>query len=335
MSSTIDKEAWRDRPTAERQAYISKKLLVVHPDLSVVYRGIIHTQQRCEIEGEGKGVLVLANSGMGKSRLARLFEERSKPDHSGTISRVPVVVFNSPVEPSRKQLGISLLKAMGDPVPKRADADDLLDRAVGLLKKVGTKTIFIDNIHDVPDRRGVQVVKGIGNWIRNLIDSSGCVVVLLGTPAAKEIIRVNSQVLRRVIELPIELFEVETKHGSELFNIFMRKLDEMLPLAELSMLDEPELARRICYACHGILDYIIDLMTEGLLAARARDSERISRSDLANAFEKRWGRHFRKINPFIEGGPSRPLDQPGEPFYCFFDSANPLVFEPTKMKQSK
>jgi hypothetical protein len=248
---------------------------------------------------------------------------------------VPVVVFNSPLEPSRKQLGISLLKAMGDPVPKRADADDLLDRAVGLLKKVGTKTIFIDNIHDVPDRRGPQVVKGIGNWIRNLIDTSGCVVVLLGTPAAKEIIRLNGQVLRRVVELPIRLFEVKTNNGRELFKIFMRKLDEMLPLAELSMLDEPELAERICYASHGILDYVIELMTEGVLAARARESEKISRVDLAFAFEKRHGRHHRKINPFIDGGPSRPLDQFGEPFYCFFDSANPLVFEPSETKRTK
>lgn len=302
MSGAADKEVWRNRLLAERQAYIAKNLLVVHPDLSVVYREIIHTQQRCEVEGEGKGVLVLANSGMGKSRLARLFWEQSQPDHTGTISRVPVVVFNSPLEPSRKQLGVSLLKALGDPVPKRSDADELLDRAVGLLKKVGTKTIFIDNIHDVPDRRGIQVVKGIGNWIRNLIDSSGCVIVLMGTPAAKEIIRVNGQVLRRVIELPIRLFEVETKHGRELFVIFMRKLDEMLPLAELSMLNEPELAKRICYACHGILDYIIELMTEAVIFARARDSERISRNDLANAFEKRHGRAHRKINPFIEGG---------------------------------
>ncbi|MGO4469427.1 TniB family NTP-binding protein, partial [Pseudoduganella sp. RAF53_2] len=188
MFDDTGKANWRHRLTTERLAHIAHELFIVHPDLRIVYSKISHLNRRCVIEGKGKGMLIIANSGMGKSRLAKLFLQRNEADHSGTVSRVPVVVFSSPVDPSRKQLGIALLAALGDPVPKKSDAEELFRRAIKLIKKIETKIIFIDNVQDVPDRRGTNVVMGIGNWIRDLIEQSQCLVVLLGTPAAKEIV---------------------------------------------------------------------------------------------------------------------------------------------------
>ncbi|WP_343583408.1 TniB family NTP-binding protein [Herbaspirillum sp.] len=336
MSTKLDKEAWRGRLIDERQAYLAQQLVVMHPDLKVVHDKIKELRSYCIVENKGKGLLVTANSGMGKTRLAKWFLDKYPPEHpvSGS-SNVPVIFFSSPSDPSRKQLGIALLRAIGDPIPKRGDAQEMFERAIHLIRAINTRTIFIDNIHDVPDRRGTSVVMGIGNWIRDLIEQSRSLVVLLGTPAAKEIISVNSQVLRRVETRSIRMFEVRTTGGRKLFHMLMGKLDQMLPMAELSGLGEPTLADAICHATYGILDYIIALMIGAMFAARERNSECISREDLANAFEGRHGYESYKFNPFIDGGPKRSLDQFGEPFYCFFDSANPFEFTPKPKAERK
>lgn len=334
MTTELSKESWRGRPIAERQAYVSRELMLIHPDLHVVHKTIRNLKRDSAIEEKGKALLVYANSGMGKTRLIKWYLDEFPPVHpdSGN-SVVPVIAFNSPSEPSRKEFAHAIFSALQDPVKRKGSAAEVFKAATDLLKAAKTKIIFIDNSHDVPASRGSSVIENIGKTIRDLIDESRAVVVLMGTPAMEELIRVNSQTLRRTLSRSIRLFDTSNRDSRALFFMFLRKLDEMLPMAELSGLEQPEIARLICYATNGILDYILDLMIGAMRAAVRRDSEKISLEDLSAAFIYKH-HDFAHCNPFNPEGPKRPLVNVGEPFHQFFDAANPRTYVPREYKKN-
>jgi len=329
------REIWRSRPIEVRQAFMAKELLVIHPDLKAIHTTIRELQEDCAIEGKGKGLLVLANSGMGKTHLGTYFYNKFPASHPiGGNSIIPVVWVKTPGQPSRQQLIKALARALGEPATKREEPDVMFDRICEIIEQVGVQKIFIDNVQDVPDRRGVEVVKGIGNFFRDLVERSKCLVIFLGTPAAEEIGLINPQMQRRIYKRRMRVFGVQTPNEKVVFCRLLDKFDAMLPLAEDSGLGESKLAESICYATHGVIDYIVDLLIQAMKHACNCGRERITVEDLAAGFTKRYGHQSDVHNPFLKDGPQRLLDRLGEPFYGYFNSANPAEYEPRKPKKS-
>lgn len=309
------KRSWRGASTVERRRHVNREMVVMYPELSGLLDDVVRRGQRAQASGIGDAILAILNSGQGKthfcSLLKRVMPDEEAPDRS--IRRI--ASFSVPLRPTPDLLSHEFLRALGDPAWHiRPQRESTLARAVRLAQGVGLRVVAIDNIQDVPERRGSKGVKQVGNWIRDLWDTGSFLVLMLGTPAAKEVIWANEQLARRSptrIEIPY--FSVRDDRSVARWKRFLAQVDESLPLAELCGL--PVHARALHTACYGIPAYLFALLGEaiGLVVEDGRES--ITIDDLGAAFAVVMRDAGTSCNPFREGGPARPLDEQGEPFY--------------------
>lgn len=326
MSSSIilDRKQWAGRSIDERHLFMSE-LHVPHRTFVRVFREIARMSGRSGKERRGYALFVLAESGIGKSHLARTFSNLRPRDDSGENSLIPIVTFEVPAQPTQKSLGSALLKALKAPMHNKGSAQDILDRCIHHLDSAKTRIIFLDNVQDIPERRRANGVMQVGNWIRQLIDRCVCLLVLLGTHAATEIADGNSQLRRRVPRrLTMERMDPrkDAESAAQFFR-FLAEVDKLLPLAETSELHVYERAVKIFYATFGVLDYIFQLFHEALVFAVLAGRERILDEDLSKAFQALFLDSGTSINPFAANGPQRVLSEEGEPFHNWYDPSNP------------
>jgi len=326
MTQSVIRTQWLGIPLSERLRYMANELNVPHPSMIKVLLEMRRLVTRCKATDRGTAMLVLAGSGCGKTHLINTVKKLKPPNHTGYVSQVPVVSFSIPSKPTEKAMGVALLRAIEYPRPNIGSADELFERAVHQVRAIGTEIIMIDNVHDIPERRSEGGIMQVGNWIRNLIDRTECLIVMLGTPAAIQVTTANAQLRRRVSKrMGIRYFDISADNTARVFKRFLAELDKLLPLAEHSRLDEPKVMQRIYWATGGITDYIMQLVSEAVGLAVEDGREQIVLSDIESAFKLVFQDSALGLNPFSENGPSRLLDQPGEPFYNWFDTSNPNI----------
>jgi hypothetical protein len=216
----------------------------------------------------------------------------------------------------------ALLRGIGDIGWNKGDDVVATRRALELMEDVGTWIVAIDNLQDIPERRREKGIKAVGNWLRDRFDDCHCLIVLLGTDAAREVVRANPQ-LRRRIPGPISMsyFSIDKPEDLARLKRFLHEADELLPLAEVSNVEQ--WTKKIYWATYGIPDYIFKLFAEAVELAVQAGRERIDESDLAGAFDLVFLESGRGLNPFREDGPQRELDRTGEPFEDWFYESNP------------
>lgn len=326
MSQIQSRETWRGAAVEDRQKFMATSMHVSHPAFVRAAREIKRRMHRCKNEGQGAGVLVLAPSGAGKTHLCRILKRQWNDDVSAQITKVPVVKFDIPPKPTERAMGRAMLEAMGDPAWQKGTALDALDRIRVIVPKIGTRVILIDNVQDIPEKRLDAGIRQLGTWIRSVIEVSGALVVLLGTPSARKIVYANSQLKRRMTkQLHIDYFYIDTPVDFAHFKHFLSKVCEALPLADDVNLQD-DLVREIHFATFGIPDYIFQLFIEAVAFAVGDGREDLAREDFIRAFPVL---HQDAVsvdgNPFSSNGPKRPLCEPGEPFENWFDSSNPSL----------
>lgn len=322
---------WREVPIEKRLWYFANQMHIDHPQFVRCLVEIKRRMLRCKNEGKGSALAVLCPSGCGKTYI-RNYLERVWPNiESSHLTTVPVISFEIPLGANVIGMAEALLSSAGDPCPP-GSARVLTARIIDLLPKIGTRLILIDNVQDVPEKRGSQGMLEIGGWIRRLVDDSKVMIVLLGTFALPTLYKKNGQAKRRSItELHINPFYYDDDSSKSNFSKFLNLIDERLPLAEKSDISSGDLAERIFHASYGIPDFIFKLLNEAVSVAVAAKREKIIRSDLAKAFILVYQDKGQDFNPFI-AAESRPMDQEGEPFFDWYDSSNP---EPKRRKRSR
>ncbi|MEN2673144.1 ATP-binding protein [Herbaspirillum huttiense] len=316
---------WRNASLNARQQYIAGQMQIDHPDFVRAAMEIKRRASRCEIEGAGAGILVLAPSGAGKTHLCR-FLKAQWPDHIvGSSTNIPVIKFDIPSRPSDRAMGRALLISIGDPLWNSGTAMELMLRIQHLIPRIGTRIILIDNVQDIPDQRREIGIRQIGNWLRTLIEVSKCLVVLLGTPSAAKIIYANSQLKRRTVkQLHLDYFHFDSERERKTFVRFVQSIWTKLPIAERDEEIDPDLIAEIHYATFGIPDYIFQLFIESIGLMHQDGRERLTREDFARAFPVIHKDAVSKaLNPFLPNGPKRPLTEEFEPFANWFDTSNP------------
>lgn len=325
MSMAVpEKSTWAGVELSARAHYMANVMSVPYPAIVRVLGEIKRGVERCKSENRGAAMLVLAGSGCGKTHLINFIAKRSPPDHSGLVSLFPAVHFRIPSAPTQKGMGIQLLHALEQPKASVGSAQDLFNRGIHYLKAAQNRIIMIDDVQDIPERRKINGVLHVGNWIRDLIDESRSLVVLFGTPAAKQVTEGNAQLKRRVPkQMVIRYFNINNNEAIRGFSRFLHELDKRLPLAEFSKLDDLTMLKKIYWASGGISDYIFELMVEAVTAAVKDGREHITLEDLEFAFNNLFQDAGIDINPFSEGGPQRLLDRPNEPFHKWFGASNP------------
>jgi hypothetical protein len=309
--AVADRARWAGASIESRVSYLKWEMRAPYPGLMRLLVELNRRRKQTTSQRAAKALLVLWSSGGGKSHFVRLLEWMFPDEESIDQTFRRLVKFEIPANPTWNSMGAALLKAVGMQ-PSREE--DPTDRALDAMERVGTSILVIDNAQNLPERRGPKGLVSVGNWIGKVWDKSTCAVLLLGTPAAEETVLANEQFRRRTpAKIVIPYFSVDTPAAASRFKRFLHEIDRRLPLAEYSNLNS--MAAEMSVATYGITDYIIALLLEAVEVAVSEGRERLSPSDLSQAFERHFLDSGIDLNPFADGGPRRALVHAGEPFH--------------------
>lgn len=315
------KERWNAISLPQRLHYMANEMHVNHPSFVRALTEIKGQVLACERQDKGAGLLLLAPTGAGKSHLSRHLKLLWPDDHEGWKSTIPVVSFNLPPIMTKRRIASAMLRSIQPSANLSQKEESIEQRIQMLLSQIGTRVIVIDNVHDITARRKEGGIKEIGDWLRDLIDSSRRLVILLGAPSALEIINRNPQLRRRAArQVRIDYFKINTPNRLKQFQTFLQRLDRELPMARATNIDV-DLTKRIYYATNGIFDFVFSLFSRAVTVAVSAAREQLTREDLAEGFDLVMGDSVkRSLNPFHPDGVGRLLDREGEPFHDWCDT---------------
>lgn len=103
--------------------------------------------------------LLLGPTNNGKSMIVEKFrrDHTPPPVPDRDEENIPVVVVQMLTDPGVARFYQHLLEVLGAPVRRTARKHDLEAQALSILKRVGTKVLIIDELHNILCSRGSQV----------------------------------------------------------------------------------------------------------------------------------------------------------------------------------
>lgn len=305
-----EREYWRGKAIDARlQAF--NNLYIYHREVEAIVKHIGEELAIAKTRREVSGLLVLGESGSGKSALVKHLARSFPPSETTETTTLPVVSFTIPLSPSPTNLGAEVLMALGDPCATLGTADMKFRRLAILLAKAQTRIVCIDNFHDLPARRGSRGLLAASNWMRDFCGLPlPIVVVALGTQEAAIVRDMNDQLRRRMqARMKLPLLSATT------LRTVLKEIDKKLPLAESSNLTSSDLAIRIHRATNGIFDYLMKLLSRCIVLATASGQERISIEILQAAFSAVHQDASATGNPFKPEYKGDELCKAGQVFF--------------------
>lgn len=308
------KYEWQDIPADDRWPW-SARVFIDHPDVKIfvddAWSALTHVQRN----KRGIAMLALGETGSGKTRLADEFVLQTaavygREDPERSI--VPAFKLEIPDGCTPRGFCIAILEALGDPMAKKRKTN--LTRATSaLLRECEVKVIIIDNLQDIPSRRGARGIEQVGVRLRELIDQTQCLWLLLGTRTASDVVDSESQLIKRVAyRKHLHYFTLGSNGKAKRFRQLLNRLDEWLPLAQRNTELLAQLAGRIFLATEGVLDRLEKLLDGACLAAISQGREYLVESDFLESSRTLYSADA--PNPFEPDFALRRLNGVDEPF---------------------
>lgn len=267
--------------------------------------------------GIAQHLLVLGESGAGKSSLCRWIEQQypkfTLPDRDVT----PVLIVSVPSAATISSVASALLEKLGDPAATTGTVSAKTSRVITLCRACRVEMILFDEAQHIHDRGKATTHYMVGDWLKSLIDQTGVPTVFLGLPRLEQILQVNEQLRRRFsrrIRLALGQSDKSSIHA-ECLQLF-RSLGSCLPLPLMcGQFGWDELGMRLHYASDGRVAYIKKLLATALRIALEMEVKEIGPQLLEQAFtEELWWEGVGKLNPFNPAFEFRRLDRGNEPF---------------------
>lgn len=335
QSNSDDRAKWRGVDLDVRSQAM-KDLYIPHADLleaeTVIKHKIFEIEGRHRLNDDdfvyletvqyGAGILLLGESGAGKSTFAGRLLAQHPSQRTDTATYLPAVYMNVPSGPTERSMGVELLQAMGHP-DLSGNAQELRKRCTLLMRKCRVRMLFIDNFQDIPASRKLGI-KTLGNWLRNIINGAGCLVIAMGTESAKIVRDSNPELERRMKAtarlLPFSVEGITSPSRQDVAKTFSRwyalmsQIDAALPMAESSNLGDPEIAVPLLMGSNARFGYLSEILQHSVKLAVKAGSERIELAHLSEGFVHALGDAAANGNPFLEGYDGEPLTKPGQAF---------------------
>jgi hypothetical protein len=220
-----------------------------------------------------ENVLLIAESGMGKTSLIRCFERRSAVPFDAVtgVARRPVVVTLMPPEPTETEFFMRLLMTLGLPEPAfwARSGPRLRDLASRILNEIGTRVLVIDEINSLlvgtarQQRMFLQLLRFMSNDL-------GIALVSAGVPEARHALRSDAQLRSRFCDLCLPTWAA----GAGLQD-FVNRMVQSLPLRLPSPVVSPAVCKLLTERSGGITALICRALERAGAAAVRSRRERI------------------------------------------------------------
>ncbi len=306
-----DRRDWAKVPVSERIAY-THRLIILHPRFREAVALLENCHQASRQTSEPICGALLGASGVGKTSVVDHYYRLHPAQDTETATRQPVLKVTLQPDARPKGIAADLLLALGDPAWSSGTVQTLTNRAVRLLKHCGVELIVLDEFHHLFDMDRAKVMTKASQWLKVLVVNTRIPVVVCGMPEAEYVLSAEHTERRFKLRLTLRFFTWRTPQGKKEFCGMLKRLDESLPLADLSGLAEPELAGRIYLACRGVSDYLMTLIRSSVVEAIGRQSKRIELADLARVYQRSLAQQrvlAEQANPFIGAIDRAALDR--------------------------
>lgn len=216
-------------------------------------------------------LLIHADAGMGKTRLATKFRRDHPPgfdEERGTAIR-PIIFVDMPPAPDQGRFFNRLLASVGAPYDSRATVGRKEALALRLLPQLKPGWLMIDEVQHLlsgsyrQQRQALNLIKGLGNHRR-------IPIVALGTQDALIAIRTDAQVDSR-----FWTFEITRWREDDELRSLLATVETVLPLRRRSSLAERAMLRLILAHTGGVTRDMFRLLVRAAELAIRTGRERI------------------------------------------------------------
>lgn len=276
------------RATAEINSTI-----VMHPRFERAYHGILEIIETASYVDLPFGATVIGPPGCGKTALRKSIS-RAIPSSQLIGADMQSVHVSAEANATQGHFVSKLLKELGYPATVRASTlYNLSSLLASALRERGVKVVFIDEFQHVCRGKRDLSAAGITDWIKQLVDEGGVVVILLGTRELKPLVELNEQLGSRAPAY----FELREFERNEEWIGFLRQLAESVKSFDLKPISEG-LEKHLHAASQGRLRPLKQLLVAGAKTAIEAGKDVIDLPSLHDGYRKAFGADARVANPF-------------------------------------
>lgn len=310
-----------NQTASPHQYFTLRNTVIQHPYFCESVREIakLHLLKR---NGHTDGGLVLvAQSGTGKSTLLETYEKHFPRSVDGGMTTIPVLRVVTPEAPSVKAFTQQILFAMGDRDNSNTNTTKKTQRIATLFKSCGVELLLVDEFQHFFEGRRKAEGNRVADWLKNLLNETKIAVVLAGLPRSTEVLSFNPSLKRRCgTPFYFQPFGYTAESEQLHFRAVLKGLQTRLPLESVDLF-ERNLARRFYFASNGLLDYVVRILDEAVQSSHLYGTTKLDLESFEQAFVARiWKAAPKNLNPFSKKFVYRQLMQPGEPF-CNWEDA--------------
>lgn len=267
--------------------------------------------------GIAENLLILAESGCGKTSLCHLIQQRYPRYALPERDVIPVLVIAVPPAASLSGLLESMLGALGVQIQKPGNVTRKTVMFITLAKACGIEMILFDEAQHLHDRGQLRSHYHVSDWIKQLIDALKIPIVFLGLPRTESLLIVNEQLRRRFSKkMYLTLSEGSTEALSQQCLQMLLSLSQTFPVRIVAgEYGWENFSTRLYYATDARIAYIKKLMANILKFALQAGFEEVGPADFEIVYQQEiWWESEGELNPFNSKFAFRRLDRAGEPF---------------------
>ncbi|MGR2682420.1 TniB family NTP-binding protein [Chromobacterium haemolyticum] len=267
-------------------------------------------------EEEAEHLMILGESGVGKSTLLRRFHALHPKIVREEYTEVPVLYVAIDSACSIKKLASSMLLALGSKYWDKGSESQLTYQLACLLKGCKVRMVILDEANHLVDKGGEKTHHNIADWIKRLSDATHLPFILAGIPRAERLLQTNDQLRGRFREvIPINPFSVKTPSAEKEFRRVLQGFQSLLGDLPSIDLSHPTITHSIAFATDGRLRELRKLLVRGVEIAYEQPEPKLTTRVLSQAFTAVIYRDAPDDrNPFSKKFKKVPLTKPGEPF---------------------
>ncbi|TFW08110.1 AAA family ATPase [Oxalobacteraceae bacterium OM1] len=267
--------------------------IVMHPLFEKAYNGVLKIVETSSMIDMPFGATVTAPPGCGKTALIRAIS-RAIPSTELLGDDIRSISIAAEANASQGHFVSKLLKALGYPSVIRASTlYDQTSIIIEALRDRCVKVLFLDEFQHVCRGNRTLSAAGILDWVKQLSDAAGIVVVMLGTRELKPLCEMNDQLGSRA---PASFTLKEFERNSEWVGL-LRRLSDGVTSIDLSPIST-EFYKPLHASSNGVLRHLKQILVMSTIAAMESGKTKIDRASFTIGHARVYGDKPSSPNPF-------------------------------------
>ena len=260
-------------------------------------------------EGGVKGVLLVAPSQSGKSKILNAYRRRHNTEDALERGKLPILMVTLKANQTTKGLAQNILVRLEEELGiatlwQRGNENQLLQRVQTYIRAYGIELLILDEFQHLIHSERKEVAISVAETVKSFMNDGLVPVVMSGIEDAWRPIKANRQLqLRCIPPLVFNPIDAESPEEWELFGDFLvgfqAELERLGLIGDaVSVLSDGAVADKLYDACGGVIGELCSLLKDALYLALCADDDAITEHHLADAVDQKFLMEPGRVNPF-------------------------------------